>query len=119
MTWLNKQDLTRLWQIAQKLAEFDFKKASDEEKLNNYLDRLSCRDLLPSYAYSAGIGKIQGVVEQQFQKPLTQKLKRAIITWCERRARESAKENLQYPKVSANSNLRSKIQAKRRTTQNL
>ena len=42
MTWLNEKDLTRLWYVAEKLGGINYGEASDEDKIINYLDRLSC-----------------------------------------------------------------------------
>jgi len=99
MTWINREELTKLWGVARNLATFDFGESSDEDKLENYLDRLLGRPTLKAYQYEKATFLILDVVETQLEKKPTQKMIREVKLWCQRRGRESANESLQYPKV--------------------
>lgn len=99
MTWLNPEELTKLWGVAKNLADFDFGEASDEDKVDNYLDRLLGRPKVKAYNYEKAAFLILDVIEAQLGKRPTQKINREVKLWCQRRGRESANETLQYPKV--------------------
>ena len=79
-----------------------FEAADDEEKVNIFLDKLYERPLLAAYTYQRGAVPILDVIEAELKKPPTAAIKRQVKLWTQRRARESAKEYLQYPKVTRN-----------------
>jgi len=97
MTWVNAKELLNLWAVAKNLADFNFDEASDLEKVYNYLDRLENRPLQRSYVYEKAPPLILDVIEANLGRP-TQKISREVNNWCRRRARDSGKDELQYPK---------------------
>ena len=101
MLWLSTAELETLWDIAKNLAHRhghgDFEAADDLGKVEIYLESLLKRPMLKAYVYESGITKIADVVEKKLGKT-SAVIKRTIKTWCERRARESARDSLQYPK---------------------
>ena len=99
--WLEAENLKELWDLAEALAPFKYDEVEDEDAIQHFLDRLLLRPKLKAYAYSKGAILIQDVAAQKLNKILTPKLKRQIKLWCEHRARESAKETLQFPKVKS------------------
>ena len=90
MTWLNAKDLEIFWNVARNLATFDYDSASDEDKVENFLESLLERPTLRAYAYKHGISTITNLVEKKLDKPPPKVIKRRIVLWCEHRARESA-----------------------------
>ncbi|CBY09599.1 unnamed protein product [Oikopleura dioica] len=98
MTFLNRKELEGLWKVAEQLTLENFEAANDEEKVDIFLDRLSRRPLQKAYTYQRGSSVILDVVETELGKPATAAIKRKVKNWATRRARESSKETLQYPK---------------------
>ncbi|CAG5094395.1 Oidioi.mRNA.OKI2018_I69.XSR.g13518.t1.cds [Oikopleura dioica] len=98
MTWLEFEHLKEIWDVTEALTNPEAEEADDESTIQNFLDRLLDKPKLKAYAYGKGVVIIQDVAASKLKKPLTSKLKRQIKLWCERRARESAKESLQFPK---------------------
>ncbi|CAG5086611.1 Oidioi.mRNA.OKI2018_I69.PAR.g11282.t1.cds [Oikopleura dioica] len=98
MTWLEFEHLKEIWDVTEALSNPNEEEKDDESIIQNFLDRLLDKPKLKAYAYGKGVVIIQDVAAAKLKKPLTSKLKRQIKLWCERRARESAKESLQYPK---------------------
>jgi len=99
MTFLNKKELEGLWKVAKQLTTENFEAAKDEEKVDIFLDRLSCRPLQKAYTYQRGGPVILDIIEAELGKPPTAAIKRMVKNWTTRRARESGKVTLQFPKV--------------------
>lgn len=99
MTFLNRKELEGLWEVAKQLTMENFEAATEEEKVDIFLDRLSRRPLQKAYTYQRGSSIILDVIEAELGKPATAAIKRKVKNWATRRARESSKETLQYPKV--------------------
>ena len=99
MTFLNFKELSGLWDVAKHQDKKEFDAAEDEDKVIIFLDKLSERPLLAAYTYQRGAVPILDVIEAELKKPPTAVIKRHVKLWAARKARESAKEYLQFPKV--------------------
>ena len=99
MTFLNFKELSGLWDVAKHQDKEEFDAAEDEDKVIIFLDKLSERPLLAAYTYQRGAVPILDVIEAELKKPPTAVIKRHVKLWAARKARESAKEYLQFPKV--------------------
>ncbi|CBY11108.1 unnamed protein product [Oikopleura dioica] len=97
MSFLNKQELTELWSVAKILTD-GFDEATDEGKVDIFLERLSNRPLQKAYTYEKAKTIILDVVENELEKPPTAAIKRKVKLWTTRTARASGKETLQFPK---------------------
>ncbi|CBY41017.1 unnamed protein product, partial [Oikopleura dioica] len=98
MSFLNKQELTELWSIAKILTDEDFDEATDEGKVDIFLERLNNRPLQKAYTYEKAKTIILDVIEDELEKPPTAAIKRKVKLWTTRTARASGKETLQFPK---------------------
>jgi len=98
MSFLNRQELTELWSIAKILTDENFDDATDEGKVDIFLERLSNRPLQKAYTYEKAKTIILDVIEDELEKPPTAAIKRKVKLWTTRTARASGKETLQFPK---------------------
>ncbi len=106
MSFLNKQELTKLWNVAKILTD-GFDEATDEGKVDIFLEKLSNRPLQKAYTYEKAKTIILDVVEDELEKPPTAAIKRKVKLWTTRTARASGKETLQFPKVTKKSQAKS------------
>ena len=102
MGFLSKEELTDLWNVTRILSEVDFDNASDDEKVDIFLERLSKRKLQKAYVYEKAKTVVLDVIEAEIKTKPSREMARKVGLWASRTARESAKETLQYPKVSQN-----------------
>ena len=65
MSFFNQVDLKDLWAVARLLSEANFDEASDEEKVDIYLERLSMRPLQKAFSYEKAKFLILEVIEQE------------------------------------------------------
>ena len=95
MTFLNRKELDGLWTVTKQQGGEQFEKASDEEKVLAYLDKLSSKKLQKADTYKRGIPVITKVIEAELKIIANSEIKREIKNWATNRARESSKESLQ------------------------
>ena len=98
MAFLNRDELADLWNAARILDD-RFENADDEEKVNIFLERLNKRPLRKAYAYETAKVTLIDVIEAEIGTKPSGPIRRRVALWASRKARESAKETLQFPKV--------------------
>ena len=90
MSYLNKQELTDIWYIAKILSEVDYSKASDEKKVDIFLEKLSQRPIGKAYTYEKAKTPIMDVIEKELGHLPAKNIGRKVTNWTTRTARESA-----------------------------